>query len=174
MMDRIEDYDSNIINKEESWVQDKIFDIIWNDKIDDFFESYEQFDKYWFLTTKNKDSLIYSGNVLLDWEVSWKLYSDFYETFINSIKWIIGENLFNRISVFFEEKDYILSNQQKKYDSDPFLDDKFQVILLEDQTIAQIIERRNSFNNVEFHYIVYPNRIFSFLNKLCKKHDIKI
>jgi hypothetical protein len=76
--------------------------------------------------------------------------------------------------VFFEEKDYILSNQQKKYDSDPFLDDKFQVILLEDQTIAQIIERRNSFNNVEFHYIVYPNRIFSFLNKLCKKHDIKI
>ena len=48
MMDRIEDYDSNIINKEESWVQDKIFDIIWNDKIDDFFESYEQFNKYWF------------------------------------------------------------------------------------------------------------------------------
>ena len=47
------------------------------------------------------------------------------------------------------------------YDSDPFVDDEFSSILLWDVTIAHIIERRTDTNNVEFHYIVYPERIFN-------------
>jgi hypothetical protein len=63
------------------------------------------------------------------------------------------------------------------------LDDKFQTIVLwnntvaqffENKIIAQLVERRNNFNNVEFHYIIYPNRIFKFINNLCNKHHLKI
>ena len=62
------------------------------------------------------------------------------------------------------------------YDSDPFVDDEFSSILFLDVTIAHIIRRRMDLNNVEFHYIIYPNRIFSFIDdNLSKEHkDIKI
>lgn len=161
-------------NSRNLWKQGEIFDTISNDKINKFFESYKQFDELGLCVTKGKSSLIYSEHVLLDWEVSWKLYSDFYDAFLDSIKSIVGENLFIRMWTFFEEKNYLLSNEHKRFDSDPYLDDKFQVILLWDDTVAQFIERRNTFNNVEFHYIVYPNRIFRFIDNLCKQHNIKI
>jgi hypothetical protein len=32
--------------------------------------------------------------------------------------------------IFLEEKDYLLSYEHKRLDSDPFLDDKFQTIVL--------------------------------------------
>ena len=172
-MENFEKLDRKIRDK-KVWMQDEIFDVIWNDKIDKFFDNYKQFDELWFLVTKEKSSLVCSGNVLLDWEVSWKLYSDFYEAFFNSIKSIVGEDLLIRMWIFFEEKDYLLSNEHKRFDSDPYLDDKFKVVLLWDDTIAQFIERRNTFNNVEFHYIVYPNRIFRFIDKLCKDYNLKI
>lgn len=164
-------YNNKNINK-KVWIQDKIFDAIWNDKIDKFFEKYKEFDE--FLIQKSNSILAHWWHIFLDANVSWKLYSDFFDTFINSIKWIVGEDMFYRMWVFFEEKDYLLSNRQKMFDSDPYLDDKFQIILLWDQTIAQFIERRNAFNNVEFHYIIYPNRIFSFIDKLHKEHNIKL
>ena len=172
-MNKLENFNSGIDNQ-KIWKQDEIFDTISNDKINKFFESYKQFDELGLCVTKEKSSLIYSEHILLDWEVSWKLYSDFYDTFLDSIKSIVGEDLFIRLWTFFEEKDYLLSNEHKKSDSDPYLDDKFQVILLWDDTVAQFIERRNTYNNVEFHYIVYPNRIFSFIDNLCKQHNIKI
>jgi len=172
-MDNFEKLDRQIRGKNrKTWKNDEIFSTISNDKIDKFFDNYKQFDE--FLVTKNKSALIYSGHVLLDWEVSWKLHSDFYEAFKDSIKWIVGENIFERMRFFFEEKDYLLSNEHKRFDSDPFLDDNFQTITLWDNTVAQFIERRNSFNNVEFHYIIYPERILSFLDKLCKEHNLKI
>lgn len=170
-MENFEELDKKIRGK-KVWNQDEIFDAIWNEKIDKFFENYKKFDKY--LVTKNKSALIYSQHILLDWEVSWKLHSDFREAFENSIKWIVGEEIFERMRVFFEEQDYLLSNTYKRFDSDPFLDDEFQTITLWDNTIAQFIEKRNSFNNVEFHYIIYPNRIFSFIDKLCKDYHLKI
>ena len=164
-------YNNKNINK-KVWIQDKIFDAIWNNKIDEFFENYKQFDE--FLIQKSNSILAHWWHIFLDANVSWKLYSDFFDTFINSIKWIVGEDMFYRMWIFFEEKDYLLSNRQKMFDSDPYLDDKFQIILLWDQTVAQFIERRNAFNNVEFHYIIYPNRIFSFIDKLHKEHNIKL
>ena len=164
-------YNNKNINK-KVWIQDKIFDAIWNNKIDKFFEKYKEFDE--FLIQKSNSILAHWWHIFLDANVSWKLYSDFFDTFINSIKWIVGEDMFYRMWVFFEEKDYLLSNRQKMFDSDPYLDDKFQIILLWDQTVAQFIERRNAFNNVEFHYIIYPNRIFSFIDKLHKEHNIKL
>lgn len=164
-------YNNKNINK-KVWIQDKIFDAIWNNKIDEFFENYKQFDE--FLIQKSNSILAHWWHIFLDANVSWKFYSDFFDTFINSIKWIVGEDMFYRMWVFFEEKDYLLSNRQKMFDSDPYLDDKFQIILLWDQTVAQFIERRNAFNNVEFHYIIYPNRIFSFIDKLHKEHNIKL
>ena len=170
MIDNFEKLDRKIKDK-KVWMQDGVFDAIWNEKIDKFFGTYKQFDE--FLVTKNKNSLIYSGHVLLDWEVSWKLHSDFREAFENSIKWIVGEEIFERMRVFFEEQDYLLSNTYKRFDSDPFLDDEFQTITLWDNTVAQFIEKRNSFNNVEFHYIIYPNRIFRFIDKLCKDYNLK-
>lgn len=172
-MDNFEKLDIHIRDK-WIWTQDEIFDAIWNDKIDKFFEKYEKFDE--FLVTKNKEdnALIYSGHVFLDAEVSWKLHSDFREAFRNSIEWIVGEDIFKRMWIFFEEKDYLLSTEQKRFDSDPFLDDEFHNITLWNYTVAQFIERRNSFNNVEFHYIVYPNRIFKFIYNLCKEHNLKI
>ena len=170
-MEKFEELDRKIRGK-KIWKQDEIFDIIWNDKIDKFFENYKKFDE--FLITKNKNALIYSGHVLLDWEVSWKLHSDFCEAFRNSIKWMVWEERFEGMSLFFEEKDYLLSNEHKRFDSDPFLDDEFQTITLWDNTVAQFIEKRNSFNNVEFHYIVYPERIFSFIDKLSKEYHLKI
>ena len=158
---------------ERIWKQDEVFDVIWNDKIDNFFENYKKFDE--FLVIKDKSVLIYSDHVALDAEVSWKLHSDFREAFENSIKSIVVENIFERMRLSFEEKDYLLSTKHKRFDSDPFLDDNFQVITLWDDTVAQFVERRNTFNNVEFHYIIYPNRIFCFMDKLCKEHkDIKI
>ena len=174
-MDKLEILNDNKNNNSHNlWKQDEIFDVISNDKIDKFFDNYRKFDELGLCVTREKSSLIYSGHVLLDWEVSWKLYSDFYDTFLDSIKSIVGEDLFIRMWTFFEEKDYLLSNEHKKSDSDPYLDDKFQVIILWDDTVAQFIERRNTFNNVEFHYIVYPNRIFKFIDELCKQHNLKI
>ena len=160
------------IRDKRIWNQDEIFDVIWNEKIDKFFDNYKQFDE--FLVTKDKSALIYSGHIFLDAEVSWKLHSDFCEAFENSIKWIVGKKIFERMRVFIEEQDYVLSNREKMFDSDPFLDDEFQSITLWDNTVAQFIERRNSFNNIEFHYIIYPNRIFSFIDKLCKEHNLRI
>ena len=129
-MNKPKNINDNLNHKQKIWEQDEIFDTISNDKIDKFFDNYKQFNEYKLCITKEKNSLIYSGHVLLDWEVSWKLYSDFYDAFLNSIKSIVGENIFERMWVFFEEKDYLLSNEHKRFDSDPFLDDKFQVILL--------------------------------------------
>ena len=170
-MNSLERLDRDIKSK-IIWKQDEVFDVIWNDKIDKFFDNYKQFHEY--LVTKNKSVLIYSGHVFLDAEVSWKLHCDFREAFENSIKWIVGEEIFERMAIFFEEQDYLLSNIYKRFDSDPFLDDEFQTITLWDNTVAQFIEKRNNFNNVEFHYIVYPNRIFRFIDNLCKEHSIKI
>jgi len=167
-MDKLEIFNSELYNQ-KVWKQDEVFDTISNDKIDNFFENYKQFDELGLCVIKEKSSLIYSGHVLLDWKVSWKLYSDFYDAFLDSIKSIVGEDLFIRMWTFFEEKYYLLSNEHKKSDSDPYLDDKFQVILLWDDTVAQFIERRNTFNNVEFHYIVYPNRIFKFVRELLNR-----
>ena len=170
-MEKFEELDRKIRDK-KVWKQDEIFDVIWNEKIDKFFENYKQFDE--FLVTKDKSSLIYSGHILLDGEVSWKFHCDFREAFENSIKGIVGEEIFERMRVFFKEQDYLLSNIYKKFDSDPFLNDNFRNITLWDKTIAQFIERRNNFNNVESHYIVYPNRIFRFIDNLCKDHNLKI
>lgn len=171
MIDNFEKLDREIRDK-KIWKQDEVFDAMWNDKIDKFFENYKQFDEY--LVTKDKSALIYAGHIFLDAEHSWKLHSDFYEAFRNSIEWIVGEDMFNRMLVFFEGKDYLLSTRSKMNDGDPFLDDDFQTITLWDNTVAQLIERRNEFNNVEFHYIIYPNRIFKFINKLCKEHNLKV
>lgn len=180
IMEKFEKLDRKIRDK-KVWKQDEVFEAIWNDKIEKFFENYKKFDE--FLVTKDKNALIYSGHVFLDAEVSWKLHSDFREAFENSIKWIVGENIFERMRIFLEEKDYLLSYEHKRLDSDPFLDDKFQTIVLwnntvaqffENKIIAQLVERRNNFNNVEFHYIIYPNRIFKFINNLCNKHHLKI
>lgn len=170
-MESFEELDRKIRDR-KIWEQDEIFDVIWNDKIDKFFENYKQFGEY--LVTKNKSALIYAGHIFLDAEHSWKLHSDFREAFENSIKWIVWEDTFERMRVFFEEQDYLLSNTYKRFDSDPFLDDEFQTITLWDNTVAQFIEKRNSFNNIEFHYIIYPNRIFGFIDKLCKDYNLKI
>jgi len=171
MIDNFEKLDRDIKSK-KIWKQDEVFDAIWNEKINKFFDSYKQFDEY--LVTKDKSALIYSWHVFLDAEVSWKLHSDFREAFENSIKLIVGEEIFERMRVFFEEQDYLLSNTYKRFDSDPFLDDNFQTITLWDNTVVQLIEKRNNFNNVEFHYIIYPKRIFRFIDKLCKDHNLKI
>ena len=168
-MESFEELDKKIRNK-KIWKQDEVFDAIWNDKIDNFFDNYKQFDEY--LVTKDKSALIYAGHIFLDAEQSWKLHSDFYESFWNSIEWIVGEDMFKRMLAFFEGKDYLLSTRSKMYDNDPFLDDDFQTIILWNNTVAQLVERRNNFNNVEFHYIVYPNRIFRFIDELCKEHNI--
>ena len=172
-MGNFEKLDREIRGKDKRiWKQDEIFDTIWNEKIGKFFENYKKFDQY--LVTKNKDALIYSGHISLDAEHSEKLYLDFREAFKNSIKSIVGEDILERMEVFFEENDYLLSNREKMFDSDPFLNDNFQTIILWDNTVAQLSERRNVFNNVEFHYIIYPNRIFRFIDDLCKEHNLKI
>ena len=106
-MNSLERLDRDIKSK-IIWKQDEVFDVIWNDKMDKFFDNYKQFDEY--LVTKNKSVLIYSGHVFLDAEVSWKLHCDFREAFENSIKWIVGEEIFERMAIFFEEQDYLLSN----------------------------------------------------------------
>ena len=73
------------------------------------------------------------------------------------------------MKIFFENKDYLLSTDMKRYDGDPFLDDKFQTIVLWKNTVAQFIERRNESNDIEFHYTVYPEHIFKFIEKLLKR-----
>jgi len=65
-MENFEKLDRKIRDK-KVWMQDEIFDVIWNDKIDKFFDNYKQFDELGFLVTKEKSSLVCSGNVLLDW-----------------------------------------------------------------------------------------------------------
>ena len=69
MMNKPRDID-NSMNHKKIWRQNEIFDSIWNDKIDKFFENYKQFDK--FLKIKDKNALIYSGHVWLGGEESWK------------------------------------------------------------------------------------------------------
>lgn len=169
MIENFGKLDKNIREK-RIWKQDDIFDAIWNEQIDEFFNNYKKFDEY--LVTKDRNALIYSGHVFLDTEHSWKLHSDFHKAFEDSIKWIVGESIFERMRIFFEEKNYLLSTESKRFDWDPFLDDDFQVITLWDKTIAQFIEKRNAFNNVEFHYIIYPHRIFLFINDLLKKYNL--
>lgn len=156
-------------NSRNLWKQDEIFDTIWNNKIDKFFENYKKFDELWLLVCKNDKVLIYSDHVLLDSEVSWRLHSDFYETFLRSIESLVWEDMFKRMWIFFDEKNYLLSTDMKRHDGDPFLDDNFKTVTLWDKTVAQFIERRNTFNNVEFHYIVYPERIFKFVNELLNR-----
>ena len=173
MIDNFEKLDRKIRDK-KVWKQDEIFETIWNDKIDNFFENYKQFDE--FLLSKSNKVFEFSGRLFLDSEVSEKLHSDFYETFLNSINNLIwDEEIFRRLWLaYYDKKDYELSTREKMYDSDPFVDDEFSSILLWDVTIAHIIRRRTDFNNIEFHYIIYPNRIFRFINKLCKENNLKI
>ena len=174
IMENFEKLDRKIRDK-KIWKQNEIFDTIWNDKIDKFFETYKQLDEY--LLSKSDKVLEFSGRLFLDSEVSEKFHSDFYETFFNSIKNLVwDEEIFRRLWLaYYNKKDYILSTREKMYDSDPFVDDEFSSILLWDVTIAHIIRRRTDFNNVEFHYIIYPNRIFSFIDdKLSKEHNLKI
>jgi hypothetical protein len=64
-MDKLEIFNSELYNQ-KVWKQDEIFDTISNDKIDNFFENYKQFDELGLCVTKEKSSLIYSGHVLLD------------------------------------------------------------------------------------------------------------
>ena len=156
-------------NSRNLWKQDEIFDTISNDKINKFFENYKQFDE--FLLSKSDKVLEFSGRLFLDSEVSEKFHSDFYETFLNSIKNLVwDEEIFRRLWLaYYNKKDYVLSKKKKMYDSDPFVDDEFSSILLWDVTIAHIIERRTDFNNVEFHYIVYPERILKFVQELLKR-----
>ena len=156
-------------NSRNLWKQDEIFDTISNDKINKFFENYKQFDE--FLLSKSDKVLEFSGRLFLDSEVSEKFHSDFYETFLNSIKNLVwDEEIFRRLWLaYYNKKDYVLSTRKKMYDSDPFVDDEFSSILLWDVTIAHIIERRTDFNNVEFHYIVYPERILKFVQELLKR-----
>jgi hypothetical protein len=43
----------------------------------------------------------------------------------------VGDDIFERIKeIYIEKKDYLLSTEMKKYDSDPFLDDRFQIITM--------------------------------------------
>jgi hypothetical protein len=172
MIDNFEKPDREIRDK-KVWKEDEVFEAIWNDKIDNFFENYKKFDEY--LLCKSGKVLEFSGRLFLDSEVSEKLHSDFYETFLNSIENLVwNEEMFRRLWLaYYNKKDYELSTREKMYDSDPFVDDEFSSILLWDVTIAHIIRRRTDFNNVEFHYIVYPERIFSFIDNLSKEHNIK-
>lgn len=149
--------------------ENDILSTLWDSIFEKFFENYKKFDELWLLLCKNNDVIIYSEHVLLDAEISWKLHNEFFEAFINSIKSIVGEEIFKRMEIFFENNDYLLSNEKKRFDGDPFLDDKFKIITMWDSTVAQFIERRNTFNNVEFHYIVYPKRILKFIQKLLKR-----
>ncbi len=146
--------------------QNEIFDAIWNDKINKFFENYKNFDK--FLIQKSNSILAYWWHVFLDAEISWKLHSDFREAFDNSIKSIVGEEIFERMLIYFEEKDYLLSTREKMFDGDPFLDDWLISIVLWNNIVAQLMERRDEANHVEFNYVIYPNRIFHFINDLLK------
>ena len=167
IMENFEKLDRKIRDK-KVWKEDEVFEAIWNEKIDKFFENYEQFDE--FLLSKSGKVLEFSGRLFLDSEVSVKFHSDFYETFLNSIKNLVwDEEIFRRLWLaYYNKKDYVLSTREKMHDWDPFVDDEFSAILLWDVTIAHIIERRTDLNNVEFHYIIYPDRIFSFINKLLK------
>ena len=165
-MESIKELDRKTRDK-EIWIQDEVFDTIWNDKIDKFFENYEQFDKY--LVEKSGKILSYWWHVYLDAEESWKLYSDFWNAFIQSIKWIVGDDLYKRLLIYIKNNDYLLSNRTKMNDGYPFLDDEFQCVVLWDNTIAQFFHRRDELNHVEFNYTIYPNRIFSFIDKLCKE-----
>ena len=175
IMENFEKLDRKIRDK-KVWKQDEIFDAIWNDKIDKFFETYKQFvDKY--LLCKSDKVLEFSGHLFLDAEVSEKIHCDFYDAFLDSIKNLVwNEEMFRHLWLaYYNKKDYELSTREKMYDSDPFVDDEFSSILFWDVTIAHIIRRRTDLNNVEFHYIIYPNRIFSFIDNLSKEHkDIKI
>ena len=146
--------------------QNEIFDAIWNDKINKFFENYKNFDK--FLIQKSNSILAYWWHVFLDAEISWKLHSDFREAFDNSIKSIVGEEIFKRMLIYFEEKDYLLSTREKMFDGDPFLDDWLISIVLWNNIVAQLMERRDEANHVEFNYVIYPNRIFHLINDLLK------
>ena len=146
--------------------QNEIFDAIWNDKINKFFENYKNFDK--FLIQKSNSILAYWWHVFLDAEISWKLHSDFREAFDNSIKSIVGEEIFERMLIYFEEKDYLLSTREKMFDGDPFLDDWLISIVLWNNIVAQLMERRDEANHVEFNYVIYPNRIFHLINDLLK------
>ena len=146
--------------------QNEIFDAIWSDKINKFFENYKNFDK--FLIQKSNSILAYWWHVFLDAEISWKLHSDFREAFDNSIKSIVGEEIFERMLIYFEEKDYLLSTREKMFDGDPFLDDWLISIVLWNNIVAQLMERRDEANHVEFNYVIYPNRIFHFINDLLK------
>ena len=146
--------------------QNEIFDAIWSDKINKFFENYKNFDK--FLIQKSNSILAYWWHVFLDAEISWKLHSDFREAFDNSIKSIVGEEIFERMLIYFEEKDYLLSTREKMFDGDPFLDDWLISIVLWNNIVAQLMERRDEANHVEFNYVIYPNRIFHLINDLLK------
>ena len=146
--------------------QNEIFDAVWDDKINEFFENYKKFDE--FLIQKSNSILAYWWHVFLDWEISGKLHWDFREAFDNSIKSIVGEEIFERMWLFFEEKDYLLSTREKMFDGDPFLDDWLISIVLWNNIVAQLMERRDEANHVEFNYVIYPNRIFYFINNLLK------
>jgi hypothetical protein len=148
IMENFEKLDRKIRDK-KVWKQDEIFDAIWNDKIDKFFETYKQFvDKY--LLCKSDKVLEFSGRLFLDAKVSEKIHSDFYDAFLDSIKNLIwNEERFRRLWLaYYNKKDYVLSTREKMHDWDPFVDDEFSAILLWDVTIAHIIERRTDLNNV--------------------------
>lgn len=62
MIETTHDNHNNFINKPQ-WKQDEIFETIWNNKIDKFFENYKPFDE--FLLSKSDKVLEFSGRLFL-------------------------------------------------------------------------------------------------------------
>lgn len=183
-MDKSEILSNKLQNSNNAKNQaNKLFEAIWN--VEKFFSYYKQFNKN--LVEKTSNVLSYSWHISLgvDELQSESLYSKFFDAFIKSIKWIIGDDVFYDLSIqptkwntdnwwyrsskWFCDKPYLLSKPYMINDSYKFIDHRLECVTFWDNTIAQFYHRRTGFNNVEINYIIYPNLIFKLINKSLKE-----
>ncbi len=65
-----------------------------------------------------------------------------------------------------EWKTFNIGTEAKKHDADPFLDDRFHTLTINDHLVATLHSRRTDFNHAEINAFCYPQTILSQLKKL--------
>ena len=81
------------------------------------------------------------------------------------IQTLLSAEDFQKLPLVAEWKTFSIGTQAKKYDIDPFLNDRLQSLIINDRLLALIHSRRTEFNHAEINAFCYPQAILTELKK---------
>lgn len=81
------------------------------------------------------------------------------------IQTLLSAENFQKLPLVAEWKTFSIGTEAKKYDIDPFLNDRLQSLIINDRLLALIHSRRTEFNHAEINAFCYPQAILTELKK---------